>query len=613
MSKIKKGISMVMAYLMIISLLPVGLFTIAAKAEENVPKYLNYNELYYTSVAQYKDETLVTYADTRKDPNYDLNYNYFKQLSLFKNGQETKVTEISYGGIYRLLKDTALITSYKDGDFNWNKYDFATGELSEYTLKETIPNEEKEDIVNKVNKKYNTNYYVGSAEFYVYEEFTTIYDKDGNKYTGITYIPSQESNVGYYVAYNKENSYIEENDNFSFYIDNENNLMTYSYVDQSVTKIKNNSIISKAKLNMNNSQWETFLTADKDYAYTLGFIDHLLIRYALKDGEYKFDKVMYENFYSACMSCETYGEVTGGDIWFLRKEGDRNFVFKIENGEAVKKYEVAPFMKYLKVYDENNLVVTSELGSTIINNSITKATISSEKDTTTVVVTEIIPNGINTINLTNEEKEVVINLNDIQAIKDGTGSVDVNLSNGTKINVPFSLIDKALLEGATNVKITCNTIDNSDIVKGLKAVNKVFDFSLLVEYGNTSKSIHQFANGEAEVTLALSDEELKGLDKTKIKVLYYNEETKKYEVMETTVDGNKVTFKTSHFSKFIVAEVNTSGQPVVISNNTTTTAAVTPKTGDTNSNVLVLGAFALVSLGIVITFSYKNLKKNKVK
>ena len=57
-----------------------------------------------------------------------------------------------------------------------------------------------------------------------------------------------------------------------------------------------------------------------------------------------------------------------------------------------------------------------------------------------------------------------------------------------------------------------------------------------------------------EVTLALTDEDLKGLDRSKLVVLYYNEETKEYEEMKTVVDGNNVTFKTPHFSKFIVAE-----------------------------------------------------------
>ena len=82
----------------------------------------------------------------------------------------------------------------------------------------------------------------------------------------------------------------------------------------------------------------------------------------------------------------------------------------------------------------------------------------------------------------------------------------------------------------------------------------MFSFELLVTKEEGQVSIHNFADGEVEVTLALTDEDLKGLDRSKLVVLYYNEETKEYEQMETVVDGNNVTFKTPHFSKFIVAE-----------------------------------------------------------
>lgn len=152
-------------------------------------------------------------------------------------------------------------------------------------------------------------------------------------------------------------------------------------------------------------------------------------------------------------------------------------------------------------------------------------------------------------------------------------------------------------------------IENSELLKGLKSVNKVFDFNLQIEYADKSvKSIHKFADGVAEITLALTDEDLKTLDKNKIKVLYYNEETKKYEALETSVDGNNITFKTSHFSKFIVAEIDNAGQSV-----NDITASV--KTGDNNSsrNILLFGVFALLSLGGITIMGYSKLRKNKLK
>ena len=99
--------------------------------------------------------------------------------------------------------------------------------------------------------------------------------------------------------------------------------------------------------------------------------------------------------------------------------------------------------------------------------------------------------------------------------------------------------------------------------------------------------MHNFKDGLAEITITLTDEELKGLDKSKLAVFYYNEETNKFEVMDTKIDGNKVIFTTSHFSKFIVAEKASN------SNN----GEVLPQTGGT------LDMNGLLALGIMATLA----------
>ncbi|WP_288222062.1 InlB B-repeat-containing protein [uncultured Clostridium sp.] len=144
-------------------------------------------------------------------------------------------------------------------------------------------------------------------------------------------------------------------------------------------------------------------------------------------------------------------------------------------------------------------------------------------------------------------------LKDSEALKSGQGSLSLTL-NDVNIKLPFSAIDGNLVDENDEVKLSLNLISDSEIVKDLRAVNKVFDFDMIINKENEDINIHNFKDGLAEITINLTDEEIQGLNKDKLKVYYYNEETKNFEVMESKVEGNNITFKTSHFSKYIIAE-----------------------------------------------------------
>ena len=159
---------------------------------------------------------------------------------------------------------------------------------------------------------------------------------------------------------------------------------------------------------------------------------------------------------------------------------------------------------------------------------------------------------------------------------------------GIAIKLPYSIIDKSLLEEGAKLVFKFTPEDGGDITKGIKGVKKVYSFNLSIVKGDKVTQITSFAAGDVEVTLTLSDEEIKGLNSNNLGVFYYNENTKSFEYMETKVDGNKVTFKTPHFSKFIIAENNISGNGLI-----------TPKTGDVNiAGVLIL--LATISLGAMV-------------
>ena len=228
-------------------------------------------------------------------------------------------------------------------------------------------------------------------------------------------------------------------------------------------------------------------------------------------------------------------------------------------------------------------------------------------------VPTIKPNDKNEIvvDTAEEVKNVEVVVNDIEAIKEGTGSLNIAINNDVQMNLPLSIIDKTLLDGAKNVVVQLNVEEDSEITKDLKAVNKVFDFNLLVDKEDGSVAIHNFKDGEAEITFTLTDEDLKGLDKDNLVVYYYNEETKKFEAMETKIEGNKVTFKTTHFSKYIISEKITDEtiiEPGTDKEETTTEAGngTLPNTGSVvSNNVILVLALGTVLVGSAMFFRRK--------
>ncbi|WP_460267353.1 LPXTG cell wall anchor domain-containing protein, partial [Clostridium tertium] len=137
--------------------------------------------------------------------------------------------------------------------------------------------------------------------------------------------------------------------------------------------------------------------------------------------------------------------------------------------------------------------------------------------------------------------------------------------------------------------------EDATIMAGIKGVKKVFEFNLFVKTGDNLVKIHNFKNGVATVALKLTDEDLKGLNRGNLAVFYYNEETKTFEQLETTINGNEVTFKTSHFSKFIIAEKVNNESGVTL-----------PATGGNNPISGIIFGFLLVLAGTFFVFNKKN-------
>ena len=163
------------------------------------------------------------------------------------------------------------------------------------------------------------------------------------------------------------------------------------------------------------------------------------------------------------------------------------------------------------------------------------------------------PNGKNEVVIQNPSNEIKLEIKDIEAIKTGNGYLEIKNGENTII-LPFSLINKELLKEGSSIIFEMKIKEDTTITSGIKGVKKVFEFNLYIKNGDEITNIHNFKDGVAIITLKLSNEDLKGLNKENLSVFNYNEATKTFEQLETTINGNEVTFKTSHFSKFIIAE-----------------------------------------------------------
>ena len=209
------------------------------------------------------------------------------------------------------------------------------------------------------------------------------------------------------------------------------------------------------------------------------------------------------------------------------------------------------------------------------------------------------PNGKNEVVIKNPSNEIRLEIKDIESIKAGNGYFEIKNGENT-IVLPFSLIDKELLKEGSSIIFEMKVNEDTTIMAGIKGVKKVFEFNLFVKTGDNLVKIHNFKNGVATVTLKLTDEDLKGLNRGNLAVFYYNEETKTFEQMETTINGNEVTFKTSHFSKFIIAEKASNESGVTL-----------PATGGNNPIYLIIIGVIIVGAGAFMLLNKKKKEENK--
>ncbi|WP_040437218.1 hypothetical protein, partial [Clostridium sartagoforme] len=71
----------------------------------------------------------------------------------------------------------------------------------------------------------------------------------------------------------------------------------------------------------------------------------------------------------------------------------------------------------------------------------------------------------------NPSNEIKLEIKDIEAIKNGNGSLEIKNGENT-ILIPFSLIDKELLKEGSSIIFEMNVKEDATITAGIKGVKK---------------------------------------------------------------------------------------------------------------------------------------------
>lgn len=558
----------------------------------------------YTDIRLYeKKGSIIGIRVFKEYENYDEKNNIFETIDLRTN----KFSEISYDELKKFIPE-----------FN---YDYTP-------VKPIEDKDELEKILNKINSKtgakltildkvlssneYETGYSNGkeTIRFNVYPDNSLnglirfgIYSENRdenneiktNYYAGLIYKDYTFVKVFKYYERDQYMTYIVGDSLYIWDKISDNN-------EYNLIRIDDGKLVSSGKITLEEGVYPNLRVSD-DKIYVI-YYGNVYI-YRLRNNEYKL-----ENNISTIPYSIRFNE---DNIFALELSEEKIFISEIKDISTHKIIDITDAYNNIssnlndglmnfKVFNENNMIVTTLKGFVIVQkqgqqtfpenpeqpqeptnpgNNDGNVVVTPSNGKVVAEVSKINPHEKNEIvvKTDSEAKNVEVVLKDIEALKSGEGSLAISVNDNMKMNLPLSLIDAKLLEGATDVTIKLDILEGSDILKDKNAVNKVFDFNLIINREDGQVNVHNFKDGLAEVTLNLTDKDLEGLNKDNLVVYYYNDADKTFEAMETSVDGNKVTFKTSHFSKYVIAEK-------IEENNEAESPSVDPSTGsnDTSSN-----------------------------
>ncbi|MGG7214946.1 LPXTG cell wall anchor domain-containing protein [Clostridium nigeriense] len=631
-------------------------YTIENKQLLNSLAYENKMILAYKSIDSENNQKItVSLVENGKETIlYEVEDSYQVDLIESRSDNTVAVALLNYG-------DDSSKNEYKKINLNEKKiYDITEEEynsLLEYGEEDSKvwSDDEKEEVLQKINNKTGLNLTIKDKKLEGVDEYYSEY-VNGNEriYIDLSYRNNEKSVIEFYVNYTNEN--ISEHysglifGDYVFIRTNEITLQPIYTVDNGdlyiFTETDDEFSMNFEIIKVTKDGVETHRSIDEGIGIAGAYMEvngeYLYISQYVKDGYIPTLNIYQPNGdrYELVNSINNIGTVSsldGNSKILLSLNDEKLELVKLTGANTEVLYDLSDVLvgEYVENYTylsgiENNYIFDTyngeapcivvmqkntpnqpfvpevpETPETPDNND--NVVIKPSDDKVVAEVSKINPNEKNEINVNTDSlvKKVDITIKDVESLKNGTGSLNITINNGVQLNLPLSVIDKSLLEGAKDVTIRLDVIENSEILKDIKGVNKVFDFNLIVSKEDGSTFIHNFKDGQAEIIISLADKDLEGLNKDNIVVYYYNDAEKNFEAMETKVDGNKVTFITSHFSKYVIAEKlddsnvidkNENKTEPEDKNNTETGKETLPNTGAvvSSSVIFALGVAAVV-------------------
>lgn len=606
-------IAVIIAYILAIISIPMDILAVDQNDTIKVEEYLNYNIGYLKSAMMYKNKSIIQYIE-KENADED---SYTTNVSLLDNNIEKPITKISKDHWISDFQDKGEKCEfiYSD-DVNMKKiqFNFETNSLraDKINSEEKNYNENLENTLLKVNEKYSTNYTKDNIEKYTLNK-NTKYDNEGNSIDLYALTIYNGGNAEQYnIVLNEKCNYVSKSNFLDIYFEKDNTIDIVEFMESNscyyITRIRDGEIVTRGNIGDCNYYNRDNIAIIGDKVYMKKDSEET----SLYEYAYENDKYILKKTFDG--SIEAFSKDVDDNIWLIQSVNDKKYISRIENDILSRKYEICVDMNRLFVYDENNIIVASPYGYTSINkNSINVSETQKENnfpEGTKIIeesnienigsgfckatIESLDPNGANGLNITLEQgmRGIEVFIKDIESIKAGVGSLIMKISNNATINIPFSVINEKLLDGAETIRFRFYTDDNTDIIKNLKAVDKIYNFDLSIVSSSGEIDIHNFADGSSDIKLTLLENEIESLDKEKTVVFYYNEGSKEFEMMSSRVEGNDVTFNTNHFSKFIIAETVAVPTPDVLEE---TGSSISIKT-------LSMISIILISIGTVILF-----------
>jgi arabinogalactan endo-1,4-beta-galactosidase/putative cell wall-binding protein len=262
-------------------------------------------------------------------------------------------------------------------------------------------------------------------------------------------------------------------------------------------------------------------------------------------------------------------DVTGHSSWTQVTMNN----IKVTNGQCTIGMDVNGAAKSWWELDGIEFYKVSDLAPTVVAITPTPVVVPTEIKTdsnSNVVATldssKIDKNNVNVIKIDELKPESKVQVQmPASAIGIGTGSFEIN-SKAASLSIPTSIIEQSLLSSGGTLQVSQNLMAATDanalLVKapvGAKVNGKVFTFGMAVYDSNNRvvSDIHNFASGKSvAVTINLSNEDIKGMDTTKLSAFYFDIATKKWVEIAGSFDAAKMTytFNTTHFTDFTIMQ-----------------------------------------------------------